>query len=100
MIITLSWGTLEMCAGKSRVTTFHASVGSVQFGPRFFKQADPDFTPAFTARERQLIMECWKVVINNHWSKNPVNKKVYKVDPSIVLGLSYKEGLNQVRYFS
>jgi hypothetical protein len=89
-----------MCAGKSRVTTFHASVGSVQFGPSFFKQADPDFTPTFTARERQLIMECWKVVINNHWSKNPVNKKVYKVDSSIVLGLGNESCFNIVWLFS
>ena len=100
MIITFSYGTLKMSPYKSRVSTFHTSVGSVQLGPSFFKQANPDFTLTFTTRECQLILQCWKVVINDHWSKDPVDKKVYKVDPSIVLGLSYKEGLNQVRYFS
>jgi len=98
--MTFSRGALEVNAGKSRITAFDASIGSVQFSPRFFKEADPDFSPTFASRKYQLILNCWKVVINNHWGKNPVNKEVYKIYSSGVSIFGNESCFNISYFFS
>lgn len=93
MIKTPAWNSRDMYASVIRSPTFDTLVAPVQFGPRFFYQANPYFRFT-TVSEAEPSVQSRKIVINDDSPTHSIKEEIEQVTARFIDLLGVEERVN------
>ena len=87
-------------SGETGQSAFYPGIGSMQLGPCFLEETDPDLSISASCEGRLSVLANRQMIIDDHWGFSAVDKKSHHVDTSLVDLFRHKHVLDSLRELS